>query len=203
MCQKASQCQASKLSEPSSSYHFLLHFVSGNHLVQQHGPNHQRLPRPLSRGFLPQRPSLLGAPTASLHSFSQQSSPFPMNIPPPHWVDTSVPPPLLLPGQPVPTVPQVQIGPLLQPSVMQPVNLCPSIAKSHSSIPVVSSLKRDAEIKTTPDASQGNPIPTLMTHGSRDDNTVAKLTDVKQKREAIYDDKDRDSPRLFVQINRY
>ena len=136
-----------------------------------------------------------------LQPFPQQPPRFPMHVPPPNWVDIRSVPPPILPGQPLPPMPQLLTGPTLQPPSI-PITVAPS-SEPQSSIPVVSGRTLGSELQTSKEVNQGNPIPTLVNQGNRADVEASTRPEAKIKRETIYDDKDRNSPRLSVRFNRY
>jgi len=180
-----------------------------NRFSHLHGSRYQRavpmsqVPRP--GGNLTQKPSLLGEPSPMLRPFPQQPPQYPVTIPPPNWhvpppVIRSIPPPLL-PGQSLPLMPQMLPGPLLQPPGVPSVST-PAISEPQSSIPVVSSLTRESESHPDKETSQGNPIPTLLNQGNRGESDAVMQPDVKSRRETTFDNRDRNSPRLSVRVNR-
>ena len=148
-------------------------------------------------GNQPRGPSLLGEPPSLGPLFPRQPPPFAMHMPPPpQWMGLRNIPPPTLPGQPVPQ--------LLAPPTLQPPAVPVQAAIPPSSIPVLAATSRDATIEAAPasETNQGNPIPTVMSQGKRADNEISQPSKSKSKREAIFEDKGRDSPRLSVKFNR-
>ena len=122
------------------------------------GIHNQRLPPS-------QRPSILGEPPSSTPmppAFTQRpppSMPFRM----PQWIGPRGVPPPIIPGQSLAPIPPFFQPPPVQTLAANP----PPVASINSSIPVVPAVTKD----TSSSVNQGIPIPTVVSHVKREDET--------------------------------
>lgn len=153
---------------------------------------------PVTNSPFPQ--SILGNPPPNVWPLIRQPLPpqIPISIPPPHWLGPrNFPPPPILSVQ--------SMGSLINTQAMQTATITAQAPIIQPPVPAVAPAgKTENSNLNSSQQSQGNPIPTVMSVGKRDaEDERGNRQDSKIRRQAMFDNGDRSSPKLSVKITRY